>query len=97
MGCGKARFGFGCGLPQTLMCRSLRDPRERTLRPKFSILGGFLPLLTETSFTTSPYYAKYEVWAIINFFGTIPLTPDYHHFKFRLYLYLYLYTDCTWE
>ena len=54
------------------MCRSLRDPRERTLRPKFSTLGGFLPLLTETSFTTSPYYSRYEVWAIINFFWYDP-------------------------
>ena len=50
--------------PQGLMCRSPRGPGEQTLRRKFSILGGFLALPTETSFTTPHYYSKYEVWAI---------------------------------
>ena len=62
------------GLPQGLIagclevsCAGLpRGPREQTLRPKFSILGGFLALPTETSFTTSVYYSKYEVSAIEN-------------------------------
>ena len=38
--------------------------REGYMRPKFSILGGFLAFPTETSFTTPHYYPKYEVSAI---------------------------------
>ena len=41
-----------------------RDPRKQTLRPNLSILGVFLALPTETSFTTPHYYPKYEVWVI---------------------------------
>ena len=53
-----------CWLPQSLMCGSPRSPREQTLRQKLSILGGFLALPTETSFTTPHYYPKIDVWAI---------------------------------
>ena len=48
------------------MCGSPRGPGEQTLRPKFSVLGVFLALPTESSHTTSHYYPKYEVWAIEN-------------------------------
>ena len=41
-----------------------RGHRDQPLRRKFSILGGFLALPSETSFTTPHYYPKYEVWAI---------------------------------
>ena len=89
MGCGEARFGrkgqktlkienFGLKVC-SLGSRGdphirARDPREKTLRPKFSILGVFLALLTEMSFTTPHYYPKYEVWAIEIFCGRIPLS-----------------------
>ena len=56
------------------MCGSPRGPREKTKRPKFSILGVFLALLTEMSFTTSHYYPKYEVWVMENFHGRIPFS-----------------------
>ena len=63
MGCGKARFGRKGQKPLEvenfvlwdLMCGSPGGPREKTLRPKFSTLGVFLALLTETSITT-PHY-----------------------------------------
>ena len=63
MGCGKARFGQKGQKPLEvenfvlwdLMCGSPGGPREKTLRPKFSTLGVFLALLTETSITT-PHY-----------------------------------------
>ena len=48
------------GLPRGLMCGSPRGPGEQTLRPKFSVLGVFLALPTETSFTTPHYYPKYD-------------------------------------
>ena len=68
-----------CGLPRgpiagclEVSCAGLpRGPREQTLRPKFSILGGFLALPTETSFTTPHYYPKYEVWAREVFFFVV--------------------------
>ena len=81
MGCGKAHFGRkgqktpkkeNFGLKVFLMCRLPRGPREQTLRPKFSILGGFLALPTETSFTTPHYYPKYEVWSKEIFFWDNP-------------------------
>ena len=48
------------------MCGSPGGPREQTLRLKFSVLGVFLALMTESSHTTSHYYPKYEVWAVEN-------------------------------
>ena len=51
------------GLPQGLMCGSPRGPMEETLGPNLSILGVFLALQNEMSFTTPHYNPKYEVLA----------------------------------
>ena len=68
---------FTCFRFKEGMCGSPQVPREQTLRPKFSILGRFLALPTETSFTTPHYYTKYEVWAIELFCGAIPLNSRF--------------------
>ena len=60
------------------MCGSPGGPREQTLRPKISILGVFLALPTETSFTTPHYYPKCEVWAIETFLLYDPFNPPPH-------------------
>ena len=71
-----------------LMCRSPRGPGEQTLRRKFSILGGFLALPTETNCTTPHYYPKYEVGAIEFFLWKDPfkihrlfltVCPQFHY------------------
>ena len=59
-----------------------RGLREQTLRPKFSILGVFLALPTETSFTTPHYYPKYEVRAI-EFFVVVG-SLSYQFLVFRM-------------
>ena len=51
-------------LPHEVCAAPIEVPWRQTLRPKFSILGGFLALPTETIFTTLQYYPKCEVWAI---------------------------------
>ena len=55
---------------------SPRGPKEQTLSPKFSILGLFLALLTEKSFTTPNYYPKNEVWVMKIFLWKDPFKKE---------------------